>query len=107
MIINHSKDCIKIIKFLESVGRKQNSFSDAFPYIHHFREKGGDASLKGFNAHCENHEIEGGTNLNVYLRLQYIKVEVNKFMSKNPENTGISSIKFQGFAKSAVDEIPF
>ena len=97
--MSHSKDCIKIINFLESVGRKQNSFSDSFPYIHHFREKGGDASLKGFYSHCENHDIEPGTNLNVYYRLECIKNQVNTFMSQNPENTGISSIKFQGFAK--------
>lgn len=43
-----SEHSIALMDYLTSVGKKQDSFADAFPFIHHFRETGGNASLKGF-----------------------------------------------------------
>ena len=105
--MNKSKHTIEIIDYLVSVGKKSDSFTDAFPYIHHFHHSGsGDASLDGFYSHCNNHELEGKTNINVLKRLEIIKVQVNLYLDENPGHK-ISSIKFQRFAKEAVKEVPF
>ena len=105
--MNESQDSLKVIEYLVGKGRQEDSFEQSFPYIHHFRERGGDASLKGFVAHCEEHAIEGATNINVYKRLMHIREQVEKFLAENVESSGISSIKYQVFASGAVSDIPF
>jgi len=105
--MNYSEISLDAIKFLEASGKKPDSFSEAFTYIHHFRNRGGDASLEGFREHCQNHEIEGETNINVYRRLEHIRKQVEDYLSLNPDRPGISSIKYLSFAKNAVNDIPF
>ncbi len=75
--MDESKKCLEIINFLMESGKNPDSFALAFPFIHHFRERGGDSSLEGFIAHCENCEIKGITNLNVYNRLVHMLLVIN------------------------------
>ncbi|MDP6436252.1 MAG: hypothetical protein QF790_06910 [Gammaproteobacteria bacterium] len=102
-----SEECIAIINGLKELGRHPDAFSYAFPYIHHFKERGGDASLESFYEHCQKHEIEGDNNLNVYRRLLLIQQKAKEFLELTPDSPGISSIKFQRFATEAAEEIPF
>ena len=105
--MNKSQKAKEIIDYLQSSGKKPDSFSNAFPYIHHFHnKKSGDSSLEGFYSHCSLHELEGVTNLNVLKRLEIIKTKTELFLKDNPEQK-ISSIKYQRFAKEAVSEVPF
>jgi hypothetical protein len=105
--MSYSKECIKIIDYLVSKGKKRNSFAEAFPYIHHFRGKIGDDSLQGFYEYCQSCEIEKPTNMNVYHRLLIIKRLTAEFIENNQSVTGVSSIKYQRFAKQSIDEVPF
>jgi hypothetical protein len=105
-ILTESEKALEVIEYLMSKGKNEESFEEAFPYIHHLR-KTGSGSLKGYVDHCREHEIVGDTNRNVYLRLLIIKSQVEDLIENDPEFTGVSSIKFQRFAKLAVDEIPF
>ncbi|MDP2903979.1 MAG: hypothetical protein Q8N96_12895 [Methylovulum sp.] len=104
---NYSQDCIEIINYLVASGSTPDAFLKAFPAIHHFYKTGGDASLKSFYSHCQEHDIEGETNLNVWRRLNYIKEKVEVFITEEPNNKGVSYIRFLGFAKDAVEDTPF
>lgn len=101
-----SEVCLETIEYLVKEGKNKNSFSDAFPYIHHFNERGGDASLEGFINHCKNNEIKAQTNINVCRRLIHLKQQVENFKVETTDSK-ISSIKYQKFANKAVEEIPF
>ena len=107
-----SELCLETIEYLRKAGRKDDSFSEAFPYIHHFKSSGGDgpeyaASMEGFINHCNNHELKVKTNINVCRRLLDIKQQVDDFKSTSSDFSGISSIKFQNFAIKSVEIIPF
>ena len=102
-----SELCLETIEYLRKAGRKDDSFSEAFPYIHHFKSSGGDASMEGFINHCNNHELKVKTNINVCRRLLDIKQQVDDFKSTSSDFSGISSIKFQNFAIKSVVKIPF
>lgn len=102
-----SEHSIALMDYLISVGKNEEAFAESFPIIHHFRESGGNASLKGFYEHCQNHEIAEMTNMNVYRRLQSIERQTREFLLENPDHPGISFIKFQRYAKNAVADIPF
>ena len=105
--MSESKEALEVIEYLVSKGKQEDSFEQSFPFIHHFKERGGDASLKGFIEHCKRHEIEGQTNINVYKRLLHLQKQVDEFLTDNPDSLGISSIKYQVFAKAAENDIPF
>ena len=102
-----SKLCLEIIEYLRNTGRKDDSFSEAFPYIHHFKNSGGDASMNSFIEHCKVCEIKGQTNTNVCLRLVNIKQQVNEYKLTSSDFSGITTIKFQNFAKKSIEVIPF
>ena len=104
---NYSNDCIEIIDYIVDSGSTPDAFLKAFPSIHHFKKTGGNASLKGFYSYCQEHDIEGETNLNVYRRLQYIKEKVEVFIAEKPDNKGVLYIRFMSFAQDAVKDIPF
>lgn len=104
--MSKSKQSLQIIDYLVSCGRKADSFEKSFPFIHHFHEKSGDDSLNGFIKHCQNNELTVRTNLNVHLRLEHIKNQVEQFLAKNTDANGISSIKYQSFAKNSLKDIP-
>jgi hypothetical protein len=104
--VSDSKHVLEVIEYLMSKGRNEDSFESVFPYIHHLR-KSGSGGLKGYIDHCKDHEIVGATNRNVYLRLLIMKSQVEELINNEPEFNGVSSIKFQRFAKYAVDEVPF
>lgn len=105
--MSKSEECIALINELNELGRHPDAFAYAFPYIHHFKDRGGDASLESFYEHCQKHEIEGANNINVYRRLQIIQKKAKEFLAVNPDSAGISSIKYQRFATEAAEEIPF
>ncbi len=97
----------EIIDYLKSVGKKPDSFNDAFPYMHHFHNSGsGDPSLDGFYLHCCNHELVGQTNLNVLKRLEIVKNKTVSFINENKDQK-ISSIKYQRFIKESINKVPF
>jgi hypothetical protein len=104
--LSDSKTALEVIEYLVSKGKNEDSFENAFPYIHHLR-KSGSGGLKGYIDHCKDHEIVGDTNRNVYLRLLIMKSKVEELINSDPDFNGVTSIKFQRFAKYAVDEIPF
>lgn len=102
-----SELCLETIDYLVKAGTEDDSFSEAFPYLHHFKNSGGDASLKSFVDHCETHEIKGQTNTNVCRRLLSIKQMVDELKSTSTDVSDVTAIKFQKFAKKSVEITPF
>ena len=102
-----SELCLETIEYLRKAGKTDNSFSEAFPYIHHFKKTGGDATMESFIDYCKVSEIKGQTNTNVCRRLLDLKQQVEEFITTIPDSPGISSIKYQNFAKNSVEKVPF
>ena len=105
--MSYSEEAIQLIDYLISKGKNPDSFSEAFPYIHHFKKTGGDSSLEAFYRHCQarDRDLESTTNINVVKRLRLIKEKTDAFLKSNPGST-VSSMKYQKYAVEALNEIP-
>ena len=100
-------DCtLELINYLVSKGKKPDSFEYGFPYIHHFRGSLKD-HLKYITGPDAVSYFSSKTNQDVTRRLELIKTNVDEFLSTNPDSIGVSGIKYQRFAKQAVEQIPF
>lgn len=103
------EEALELIEYLVSKGKRQHSFENVFPRIHHFKGRTGTMKthldyIKGPDA---VKTYTSKTNQNVVRRMELIKSFVDEFLNANPNSEGINEYKYQKFVVKAVEQIPF
>jgi hypothetical protein len=103
------EEALELIEYLVSKGKRQHSFENVFPRIHHF--KGRTGTMKAHLDYIKGPDAvkayTSQTNQNVVRRMELIKSLVDDFLTANPNSDGINEFKYQKFAARAVEQIPF